>query len=105
MRLITSPWHKQFDEFLVSTKNSLEIVSPFIKNEQAKIVSQKLDMNTSLSVLTRFNIGHFEVGISDIEAIDTFHQRKAHIISNPSLHAKIYLSDKKRAIITSGKVA
>ncbi|MHC6180941.1 phospholipase D family protein [Clostridium sp. JNZ X4-2] len=89
-------------KYLISkTKNEVIIMSPYISNNP--LIDMIYDLNgIKLRVLTRFSLEDFLNDSSDINIID-------RLVKNPNsevryysnLHAKIYIIDRQKAIVTS----
>jgi hypothetical protein len=61
----------------------------------------KLPKNVSITLLTRTLIADFASSASDLEAICTIARRTAGVLSLGSLHAKVYVIDRRKALVTS----
>ena len=61
----------------------------------------KLVESVSVTILTRTLLTDFASGASDLEAVCTLAQRSGGILSLSSLHAKVYVVDERRALVTS----
>jgi hypothetical protein len=80
----------------------MRIASPFIKDGAVeKLLS---GTSSSLRVLTRFNLDNFRDGVSDTSALRHLIALGAEVRGVRRLHAKLYLFDTKRAVITSANL-
>jgi hypothetical protein len=110
LRLISGPWREQFRELVGKTERSLLLASPFIKADEAERVSECLrragHTQPSLTVLTDFRADSILSSSLDIDALRIFSIRfeKSSIVSVPRLHAKVYVSDARRAVVTSANL-
>ncbi|MBU3978658.1 phospholipase D family protein [Patescibacteria group bacterium] len=107
LELILSNHEDKLIELLNSTKSELVIVSPWIKQKAVNVVINFIkDRSVRLRIYTRFNLEDIKRGSSDLKAIVDLlkYFRSSEIRFIPNLHAKIYISDKKRAIITSSNL-
>jgi len=111
VQLISSPWRTTFDAFLKSVDASLLVAAPFIKLDEserlASVLSEGRDLaEVSLTVLTDFRPDSVLNGALDIEALYLFNTRfkRSAVISVPRLHAKVYVADRRTAVITSANL-
>lgn len=110
-RLLKHSWRAAFVELVSSAQQDLLLVSPFIKVVKAREIVSILEtrgMTRSIrvSVLTNLQPEAALAGAMDIEAFDHFAASLAHfeLTHLPSLHAKVYVADMARVIITSGNL-
>jgi hypothetical protein len=109
--LLNGPWASQFADLLGSAEEFLLLASPFITRQITSWAGSCLSKNSccaqlQIVCLTNLRIdsvlsGSLELGgITELgRAFPNF--SVAHI---PSLHAKVFIADDKRAIITSGNL-
>jgi hypothetical protein len=60
-----------------------------------------MDPKVKIVLLTRTLITDFASGASDLDAVITLASRGVTVLSLANLHAKVYVVDKKRALVTS----
>ncbi len=110
MKTLQKGWHYNLNEVFQSANQELVISSPYISDVGAKFlidnVSDDFKENGTLkfvSDLSPKNIyqgstdpNSFKLLFNSINSIQLFHL--------PRLHAKVYLSDRNKAIITSGNL-
>jgi HKD family nuclease len=102
IRLVDSGWAKELTEALRSDTSELKIICPFIKTTALdRLLSRH---PKSIRVITRFNLGDFAEGVSDIEALRNLLAAGAEVRGVRNLHAKLYLFGKGRAIVTSANL-
>lgn len=107
LELILENHENRLVELLKDTKKELIIVSPWIKQSAVNLVIKSINNNhVKLKIYTRFNLNDLAKGISDLKAISSLlnYFQKSEIRFIPNLHAKIYISDNKKALITSGNL-
>ncbi|MES2736621.1 MAG: phospholipase D family protein [Verrucomicrobiota bacterium] len=102
-RLIDSNWDKEFATALGPAPASIKVLVPFIKVRAAKRLLAK-GRPRQLLVITRFNLDDFSSGVSDIAALNLLLRAGARIRGVRNLHAKLYLFDDCRAIVTSANL-
>ena len=102
IRLVDSGWAKELTDALRSDTSDLKIISPFIKTTALdRLLSRH---PKSIQVITRFNLGDFAEGVSDIEALRKLLAAGAEVRGVRNLHAKLYLFGTGRAIVTSANL-
>ena len=99
MRLVDGGWSKEFTRALLHDPCELRIICPFIKAGALKRILRYHPSN--IKVITRFSLGDFAEGVSDVSALRKLLEAGARIRGVRNLHAKLYLFGKSRAIITS----
>lgn len=109
--LLRSPWGHAFHELLSRVEDKLILVSPFIKLSRTALISSQLrrrgiQNDISVSVLTDLRPESALNGSTDLEALVQLCNAlpKCDLTRLPSLHAKVYLADRRMAIITSGNL-
>lgn len=106
--LLRSPWSPQFDALLESASTSLVICSPYIGRGPCQRVKNRLaaaDPNAiRVRILTDLSRDNILSGATDVAALAGILDdcSTAEIRFLPSLHAKVYVADERRAIVTSG---
>ena len=98
-------------DVLRCASNELLIAAPYIKDTEAKWVCDELSGNAAarqcrVRVLTDIRSDSILAGSLDLEALETFRNRRtqSQVISLPRLHAKVYIADRSRALITSANL-
>jgi len=101
--LVDSEWDRILDNAAAALTSELRIVCPFIK---ARTTHRLLRTGRPdlLQVITRFNLADFCDGISDPAALRTLMEAGAKLRGIKNLHAKLYVFDKNRAIVTSANL-
>lgn len=102
IRLVDSGWAKELTDALRADASELKIICPFIKTTA---LDRLLSKNPkSIQVITRFNLGDFAEGVSDIDALRKLLAAGGNVRGVRNLHAKLYLFGMGRAIVTSANV-
>jgi len=109
-QLLRSPWSADFDALLNEASSSLVICAPFIGRGPCDRIQRRIAELASpgfqLTVLTDLSRDNMLSGVTDVTALSDV--AKAWPASTiwflPSLHAKVYVADRRRAIITSGNL-
>ena len=98
--IVISPTDRWLKSSLESCSASLAVSSPYVGKYLSDTVSH-LGSNVAVTLLTRTLLGDFASNASDLDALHALAERVGGILSLSSLHAKVYVIDKKRALITS----
>lgn len=102
-RLVDSGWHIVLGDAIRTDRSSVRIVCPFIKKRAVERLLQWGRPGT-LQVITRFNLGDFGDGVSDIAALRLLLENGATIRGVRHLHAKLYLFGESLAVVTSANL-
>lgn len=102
MELYLQNWYKKFFDELPKTKE-LRIISPFVKHQILKEINSQFDFN-HFELITRFNLQDFAMKVSSLNGLKFSVERGAQVFGIKGLHSKIYLFDKRAAIITSANL-
>ncbi len=111
-KLYSRDWRDDLRKFLSGAKQ-LTIVSPYIGHAEAKLVVNMLP-EANITTITRLKtsslLGSKALNIKALQALKKLKKSSnkknivRRIVNLPWLHAKIYVADKKRAIITSANL-
>ena len=108
--LLHRNWKDNLSSLLGATEQELLISSPFVSREGVDFVIDHLSKRSRsgirLNFVTNLSPLNISQGVTDPEALRLLAERiaKTTIIHLPRLHAKVYIADRKRAIITSGNL-
>jgi len=103
VEIVTNPATGVFRE-LVRTSTEQFLASPFIKASIAELILENRPSGAQISVLTSYKLANFYRNSSDIEALGAFLDRDVDVRNYARLHAKAYIFDSERALITSGNL-
>lgn len=98
--IVISPTHPWLVRAIEECTESFSVASPYVGSYFSKIVSQ-LDSKVALTLLTRTTLADFASNASDLDAVRAVASRAGSVLSLSSLHAKVYVVGRKRALITS----
>lgn len=109
-QMLTSPWGAQFDALLAHASKSLVLCSPYVGrgacDRVVKRAAAGLAPGFELTFLTDLSRDNMLSGATDVSAIisvvNAFPLTSVRFL--PSLHAKVYVADDNRAIVTSGNL-
>lgn len=102
-RLADTGWDRELSHALGRGCEQVQFICPFIKEGTVRRLLGECDAG-SIRVLTRFNLCDFNEGVSDIAALEFLLKRGAKIRGIRNLHAKLYMFDSARVIVTSANL-
>lgn len=89
---------------LVKTSKEQLFTSPFVKNNITNMVIENRPSNSKISLLTSYKLTNFYRGASDLQALSDCIKNNIEVKSYSRLHAKTYIFDSKKAIVTSANL-
>lgn len=104
IKLIKTPTAQTFYNLVSECNDEMILCAPYIKNETVNAILNKKTDNSKLTVITSSNISNFIQKSSDLIAIRKLLENNAVVLNYQDLHAKIYLFDKMKALITSANL-
>lgn len=104
MEIIKTPWKDKFLDLVAETKHSIKITSPFIKNNICKDILDIVRGEVSIDLITSYKIVNIYSGALDLDGLENILNNNGIVRNFSKLHAKIYLFDDKKAIVTSGNL-
>lgn len=108
--LLEKNWKPYFAALLADTQSQLFLSSPFISTNGAEFLalhlSEECRAKGVVRVLTNLSPQNVAQGATDPKAIQIIEAAVTNfkLWHLPSLHAKVYVSDAKKAIVTSGNL-
>jgi hypothetical protein len=106
--IIQSPWLNYFYKFVENTQKELLLVAPFFSLEIINKVLELAGDGVALRFLFGADAKGIASGFSNYEALVRLHnmssQRDIVIKNIPNLHAKVVISDKNKAIVSSSNL-
>jgi hypothetical protein len=103
VEIITNPSTDIFLD-LVRTSHEQLLASPFVKANVAKMILDNKPTEAKISLLTSYKLNSFYRNSSDLTALKSFIKTRIPVRNYPKLHAKTYIFDSQRAIITSANL-
>jgi len=98
--IVTSPTDTWVKRDVADCRKSFAVSSPYIGDYFSRLCSC-LERGVRLTVLTRTTLPEFAARSSDIDAVIKLAKLAGGVLSLNSLHAKAYIVDDRRALITS----
>lgn len=99
-------WRAEFSRFLSEVESEIIVVCPYIRDAEAEFVVQKLSKATRVCTLTSLRVDSIVQGALEINGIRRLADFSAgsEAINVPKLHAKVFVADTARAIVTSANL-
>src|SRR5690554_2197943 len=104
MRLLKTPWKSEFLSLVNESERKIRITSPFIKENICNDILKTKKECTNIELITSFKLMNLYSGALDIKGIGALINNNTTVKNYSSLHAKIYIFDDKKAIITSSNL-
>ncbi len=104
MELIKNPFQEQLLKETKLSSSNIILCAPYVKKELVTKIIENKSKSTNLILITKISLVNFASNASDIEAIEKIIQTNNKAFNKSNLHAKIYLFDQRRGIITSGNL-
>lgn len=104
MEIVKNPWKETLMTLIKESEKSIQITSPFVKESICREIFEFKNTNASFELITSFNLSNAYNGALDLAGLDLILQNQGMIKNYPRLHAKIYIFDSRKAIITSGNL-
>jgi len=103
LRLVDKGWDSVLFDAIREDRSIVQLVCPFIKKRPVERLLHNGKPGV-LQVITRFHLGEFCDGVSDIAALRLLMQNGAMIRGVRNLHAKMYLFGERQSIVTSANL-
>lgn len=87
----------------ISRTKKLRIISPFVKEQVLRNISDKFDMR-NLELITKYCLRDFASGVSSLKGLMFAIEKGSSIYGIRDLHSKIYLFDHRTALVTSANL-
>ncbi|WP_300385129.1 phospholipase D-like domain-containing protein, partial [Clostridium sp.] len=104
IEIINENLNDRFFNLVSDSKQTIKLCSPFVKEDIIKEIYNNKKTNVSIDIISNFSIPNFYKGSSDIEAFNLVEKNKDRIFNCQKLHAKIYIFDNNKSIITSSNL-
>ena len=105
IKLVKTPTSDVFYNLVSNCNNEMILCAPYIKDEAVAAILKKKQSNAKLTVITSSNISNFIQKSTDLSAIKKLLENNARVLNYQDLHAKIYLFDYIKALITSANLS
>jgi len=101
---LETPITNRFMELVSQSNDNILLCSPFIKKDVVDQLLSAKPFDTQVDVITASNTLNYKRGSSDISAIKTLVDQGFDVRNYNNLHAKIYVFDDKKALVTSSNL-
>lgn len=102
--IVKTPSKDSFFSLIKEANKEMLFCAPFIKKEIVDEILSNRKPGVVLEVITSANLANFVNGSLDVEAIKTLLEAGIKVLNFQNLHAKIYLFDNKKALVTSANL-
>lgn len=104
IQVLKNPCDNIFYNMIASAQKEINLCAPFVKKDIIEEILCIKKSEVKLSLITSSNVGAFCSKGSDIEAIKLLFKHGVEVYNYQNLHAKIYIFDKLKAMITSSNL-
>jgi hypothetical protein len=104
MEIIKTPWKERLLDMASSASKSVRIASPFVKDNVCKELAGVVKGGINLELITSFKMEYLRTGSLDISALRRVIDLGGTVRNHHRLHAKIFLFDDERAVVTSSNL-
>jgi phosphatidylserine/phosphatidylglycerophosphate/cardiolipin synthase-like enzyme len=104
INIVKTPTYYSFLNLVKNSNDEVILCAPYIKQDIIKKILDSKKQGVKIKVITSSNIANFINGSLDIGAIKQLIKNGCNVLNYQDLHAKIYLFDNDRALITSANL-
>jgi len=104
IKMIKDDMDNTFFDLIESASKNIKLCAPFVKRDVAQKILKQKKKSSKLSLITNCNLNYFHKKSSDIEALELIIKGSGNIANCQNLHAKFYIFDDSKIIITSANL-
>ena len=106
VRLLSGPWRSDLAGIASAARESVLVVAPFIKEEEAAWLCKQLRPGIEVITLANINTDAVSASALDLAALRRLVEVSplARLVALSNLHAKVFVADETAAIVTSGNL-
>ena len=106
IQLLSRAWRNDLADIVSAASTSVVIAAPYIKCDEAAWICKLLRSGIEVITLANINVEAVSASALDLTALRCLAEvsSSAKLIALPNLHAKVFISDDKAAIVTSGNL-
>jgi len=106
VELLPGSWRHDLQQLVKQARSDIFIACPFIRCSEADFICRNLPSGTKVRTLADLSVRNVLSGSLDIKALRKLRafSKYSEVITLPGLHAKVFIADEKKAIITSGNL-
>ena len=97
---VTTPTENWLLENLKACRSRFLIASPYV-NEALTQVLREAPTSVKTTLVTKTDLRDFAIGSSSLDTLVTLASQGVRVMSLTGLHAKVYVLDRRRALVTS----
>jgi len=103
IKITKQPIYDEFLQMCADANQNIMLCTPFVKREIVNDIFSVTNKQLSMKLITNINLQNFHQRASDLSAIEKFISDGA-VYNCTTLHAKLYIFDNKKCIITSANL-
>ena len=101
--ITTQPIYEEFLQMCADARQNIMLCAPFVKREIIDDIFSVIDRRLSIQLITNINLQSFHRRVSDLGAMEKF-INKGSVYNCTTLHAKLYIFDSKKCLVTSANL-
>jgi phosphatidylserine/phosphatidylglycerophosphate/cardiolipin synthase-like enzyme len=104
MEFLLNPIYDRFMELCARSRHTIQLCAPYIKEDVFDDVLDSKNNDTEIDLITKVNLKDFHRKSSDLGAICKTIKNGGRVFNCSNLHAKMYIFDGRKCIITSANL-
>ncbi len=104
VEIVASPWGDMLAQLASEARHSIDVCSPFVNRGGTRVLLDATVTSINIRVVSKFNAAYFHGGYSETKAFRDIIARGGQVRNCQRLHAKVYLFDNERAVVTSSNL-
>lgn len=104
LEVLNRPINDRFFDLVSNSNSTIRLCAPYVKNEVINSIYSLKKETVNVEYISNFSLPDFYKKSSDIKAFETIMNKNDKIFNCQILHAKIYIFDDKKTIITSANL-
>lgn len=104
MEIIVNPIDQYFYQLCREAQHSIQLCAPFVKDNIISEIMKNKGEHVNVSLVTNININHIYSKSLDLTALKRIIECNGNVFNRGNLHAKYYIFDNEKLIITSGNL-
>ena len=102
--VITTAFYERFMDLCANSRRSIRLCAPFVKGNVVGDVMTARQPRATVDLITKINLKNFHSKASDVSALDNVISNGGTVYNCSNLHAKVYIFDDSRCVITSANI-
>lgn len=100
LEIVTTPTERWLRDSLKTCQSRLLVASPYVNGAFAQVLAE-VSSSVKTTLVTKTDLRDFAMGSSNLETLCSLASKGVRVRSLDDLHAKVYVLDRDRALITS----